>query len=87
MQARSSPILVSAGGESLKLGTLKKNVPYGKMLWSVVSLLDVLVVPILAISRVAVTTLCRENGTTSNHMEIFGSHLSLNATWMCLCQA
>lgn len=74
-------------GKNLKLGTLKDNVRYGKVLWNVVSMLGVLGLPMLAICGPAVTTLCKENGMTSNHMEVLGSRLACNTTWMCLCQA
>jgi len=74
-------------GRHLKLGTLKDNVRYGKVLWNVVTMLGILGIPMLAISGPAVTQLCKENGTNSNHFEVLGSRLSSNTTWMCLCQA
>jgi len=79
--------LLEEQGRNLKLGTLKDNVRFGKVLWNIVSTIGVLGLPMLAICGPAVTTLCRDNGLTTRHFEILGSRLTSNATWMCLCQA
>lgn len=74
-------------GKHLKLGTLKDNVRYRKVLGNMIKMLGILGLPILAISGPAVTTLCKEDGSNSNYWEVLGSSLSLNRTWICLCQS
>jgi len=51
------------------------------------SMLLVLGPPILTICGPAVTILCKENGININHMEVVGSRLSANTSWMNRCQA
>lgn len=72
---------------TISIPTLKEQIRYGKVLWEVVNNLGVLGLPMLAIGGPGVTSLCRQNGPSTNHLSVLGSRLSSHQTWMALCQA
>lgn len=67
-------------------GRLREYVHYGKILWEMVSLLGIIALPMIAVGGPAITTLCKKNGSTTNHFPVLASRLSTNLAWMALCK-
>ncbi|KAG0127037.1 hypothetical protein HOY82DRAFT_542192 [Tuber indicum] len=71
----------------IKASTLYDYVRYGKVLWTMVSSMGIVVLPMLAIATPSVTLLAGTHGLQSKHIPIVGIRLASNLTWMSICQA
>lgn len=73
-------------GLSIATARLTEYVRYGKILWDMISVLGIIALPMISIGGPAITTLCKKNGPTTNHLPVIASRLSNNLSWMALCK-
>ncbi|KAG0123177.1 hypothetical protein HOY82DRAFT_619554 [Tuber indicum] len=79
--------LNTRNGIVLELGTLKDQVHYGKILWTMASYMGIVILPILAVAGPGITILSRTHGLRSKHIEVVASRLSMSTLWNAICQS
>ena len=74
-------------GSTIKIGSLKEKIRYGKVLWELVCAAGVMILPVLAVAGPGITVLAHKFGVQSNQIALLGARLAANNMWMSLCQA
>ncbi|KAG0123334.1 hypothetical protein HOY82DRAFT_544249 [Tuber indicum] len=66
---------------------LNDIIRYGKVIWTMVEWMGVIVLPMLAVISTPTTLLARTHGIRSKHTEYVSSLLSENQTWTAICHS